>query len=522
MYKVLIVDDERMIRMGIKNGIDWESLGIEEVFTAASAMEALEIIEKEHPQIMLTDISMAEMSGLTLMEKVRDMYSVEEMRIVVLTGYDRFDYARQCLQMNIQNFLLKPVDEEELKSNIKEQIEVLEEIRIKREQDEAYLRTEGAKRQTAMENFMRKLVHQRLEDNEKDRYPGELNDDRRRSARIAILISGIYMNNVKENEGDFRQMTIKNLCMDLIDARRIGVTFSDDDGRLVIAFYTDNAEKNVTECVEELREILENECDIRPRIVLGSEVESLDALYISYNDAVYLLEKEAKGFREIVRQSNEQNREQLIQDIYREFRQTMVASIADGNRVMHVYEKFRQATKAYNLSKGQVQKWCFDIASGIYFACITETGDDVDDRMEALMKALVGTRQEEALEVTEMFIRKLVFKEENVQHEIIAGAKRYIDEHLESELSVVKLAEKYYVSPNYFSRLFKRVTNEGCNEYIVRKRIEKSKLLLEMTSIKAGEIAMMVGYNNTNYFSLAFKKHTGMSPSKYREKLQKK
>ena len=111
MYKLLVVDDEKMIRLGIKNGIDWNTLGIEAVYTAASAAEALALIEKEHPQIMLTDISMAEMSGLALMEKVRSIYSEEEMRILVLTGYDKFEYARQCLQMRIQDFLLKPVDE---------------------------------------------------------------------------------------------------------------------------------------------------------------------------------------------------------------------------------------------------------------------------------------------------------------------------------------------------------------------------------------------------------------------------
>ena len=78
-----------------------------------------------------------------------------------------------------------------------------------------------------------------------------------------------------------------------------------------------------------------------------------------------------------------------------------------------------------------------------------------------------------------------------------------------------------HISPNYFSRLFKRVTKEGCNEYIVRKRIEKAKSLLETTSLKTGKIAMMVGYRDTNYFSLAFKKHTGKSPTKYREEIQK-
>ena len=142
--------------------------------------------------------------------------------------------------------------------------------------------------------------------------------------------------------------------------------------------------------------------------------------------------------------------------------------------------------------------------------------------MESLMKALVGADKEETLEMTAMFIRKLVLREEEQQHEFITSAKRYIDENLESELSVAKLAEQFYVSPNYFSRLFKKVMNEGCNEYIVKKRIEKSKILLETTTIKAGKIAMMVGYNDTNYFSLAFKKHTGMSPTKYREMLQKK
>ncbi len=522
MYKLLVVDDEKMIRMGIKNGIEWETIGVSEVFTAASALEALEIIEKEHPQIMLTDISMTEMSGLALMERVRELYDEEEMRILVLTGYDRFDYARQCLQMRVQDFLLKPVDEDELKGNIRKQIDALEAERAKKEREQANLRTEGAKRQTMMECYMRDLVHQRLEKKEDGIYPEELAAMRERPMEIAILIPEVYMNHGKQSEEDFQKLTIKNLCMDLIDARHAGITFSDDDGKIVTAIYTSYMERSVTERVEELGEILENECDIKPRVVLGSEVNGLDALFVSYNDALYLLEQERKGFREIVRRGNEQNKERLVQDIYREFKQTMIQNMANGNRVMYVYEKFVQATKSYNLSKAQVQKWCFDIASGLYFAYVTETGDAVDGRVEALMKALAGAGKEESLEMTEMFIRKLVFQEEGEQNKIIADAKRHIKEHLESELSVTRLAEMFYVSPNYFSRLFKRVTGEGCNEYIVRKRIEKSKVLLETTTIKAGRIAAMVGYNDTNYFSLAFKKHTGMSPTKYRETLQKK
>ena len=83
MYKLLIVDDEKMIRLGIKKGIDWKSLDVGEVFVAASGLEALEVLEKEQPQIMLTDICMPDMSGLLLIEKAREMYPVEEMRIKI-------------------------------------------------------------------------------------------------------------------------------------------------------------------------------------------------------------------------------------------------------------------------------------------------------------------------------------------------------------------------------------------------------------------------------------------------------
>ena len=89
--------------------------------------------------------------------------------------------------------------------------------------------------------------------------------------------------------------------------------------------------------------------------------------------------------------------------------------------------------------------------------------------------------------------------------------------HLDEDLSIVGLSEMVYVSPSYFSRLFKKVLGEGCNEYIVRQRIEKSKYFLETTEMQIGEIAKMVGYKNVNYFSLAFKKYNGMSPAKYRE-----
>ena len=93
MYKALIVDDEKMIRMGMKKVIPWEQLGIGEVYTAASATEALDVLENYKPQIMITDIQMNGMTGLELIEKAKNI--IPELRVIVLTGYDNFEYARQ-------------------------------------------------------------------------------------------------------------------------------------------------------------------------------------------------------------------------------------------------------------------------------------------------------------------------------------------------------------------------------------------------------------------------------------------
>ena len=133
----------------------------------------------------------------------------------------------------------------------------------------------------------------------------------------------------------------------------------------------------------------------------------------------------------------------------------------------------------------------------------------------------MGTDKEKAEEVAEMFLQKILAKEEGDEHEIIRKVKNMIHEDLSQDLTVANLAAQLYVSPNYLSRLFKQITGEGCNEYIVRKRIEKAKSLLETTSLKTGEIAMMVGYHDMNYFSLAFKKHIGKAPTKYRNIVQK-
>ena len=145
MYKILIVDDEKMIREGIRAVIQWEKLEIGTVLLASSGREALEIIKREKPDILLTDICMAEITGLEMIEQAMAYHS--SMRMLVLTGYDSFEYARKALQLKVQDFLLKPIDEEVLEDSIRKQVEYLKEKEKERQEERKTRRAIGVREQ---------------------------------------------------------------------------------------------------------------------------------------------------------------------------------------------------------------------------------------------------------------------------------------------------------------------------------------------------------------------------------------
>lgn len=518
MYKVLVVDDERMIRMGIKKVIPWEALEVGEVYTAASGMEALEILRDKKPEIMLTDIQMTEMTGLELIEEARKI--VTDLRIIVLTGYDNFEYARQSLRLKVQDFFLKPIDEEDLTEAVAKQVEELDSLMDEEKNKKSLWRIQGTVQQTRLEKCIRDMIHNRedkaylLEILQK-----EFMFEENQKMQVALIAPQLYGSKWGAEE-QFRTLSVKNICMSMVDARGMGITFLDDDGTIYIVFFEKEGGEDVLEELGDLSDILADEFDSKPKMVVGSSVHGFENLHISYNDANYLMENEKENIRDIVQTLGAQNKVKLFKDVYAELKNVMCTNVGNTAYVLKAFDTFAKAVKSYNVSSAAVRGNCFEMGSALYFVYKEEGGEADSGKLDALSQSLLSADRDEACEVTRMFIMQLLEKDEENVHYIVSTAKRYIDDHISEELSVSSIAMSLYVTPNYFSRLFKRITKEGCNEYIVRKRIEKAKSLLETTSLKTGKIALMVGYRDTNYFSLAFKKHTGKSPTKYREELQ--
>jgi two-component system response regulator YesN len=175
--------------------------------------------------------------------------------------------------------------------------------------------------------------------------------------------------------------------------------------------------------------------------------------------------------------------------------------------------------KNSGMKKTSAEQKFYDLASAFYWEYLKATGYTTDGRLETFITTLQSNDLENCCVFTEMFIAKLMYSNKKQMHEIVEAAAKFINERFTEDLTVFTLAEQFHVARNYFSRLFKKEMGEGCNEYITRLRIEKAKQFLGASRLKTYEIAEKVGYHDTNYFSLAFKKNTGLSPKEFREKL---
>lgn len=517
MYNALIVDDEKMIRLGMRRAIPWNSIGIGEVNVARSGREALDVIREKKPEILITDIRMDDMTGLDLIDQAK--HFVPEIKVIVLTGYDEFEYARQCIKLNVHDFFLKPIDEKALMESVKRQITALKTEKIGKLADINEDRARAVTEQMRIENFLRNLAYNRTnqQDIEIQKFCRQYNYDPGQYVQAAIIVPALYADRDNEIE-NFTALTIKNICIGMVDAQNRGLTFMDDCGRIVIAFFHNKRKGGILDWLQELNGILRDECDKRPKMVVGNPVEGIKHLNISYNDAVNLLKYEEEGNDGIIQTIGAQKKANLFREVFTEIKNAMCENIAEPDRVLSIFERFYQATDSYNVSDSYTRRCCFELASSVYYSFICHSGAEADASLNVLAGSLVNVNREELFQLTRNFLAKLLgSREEQCFHEIIKKAKRYVAEHLSDNLSVSDIASSLYITPNYLSRLFKKATGEGCNEYIVRKRIEKAKLLLETTDFKTSRIAMMVGYRDTNYFSLAVKKNTGMSPKKYRE-----
>ncbi|MFU2018356.1 response regulator transcription factor [Peribacillus butanolivorans] len=495
MYNVFLVDDEPFIIEGMRALVPWEDYGLKVVGEASNGSEAIKKLETCHVDILLTDIMMPIMDGLELISTLKERHP--NTKYIVLSGYEEFEYVKKGMKLGIENYLLKPVNEQELISTLENSIEKLEKST---NNEEAYT--------ILRDNTIWRCLNQDI-DAKEWRERVELYSLEFDGQNLAVVLMQIS-DGEHENSSFFR-----NRVEELFQS----VCIINPDGELIL-LVSFNCEDGLKKKLDELNMLFAGYVSGKYHINVGSFVCSTSELYKSYQRA-----KELSSYRLVLKESG------LITDeLTKQYTQ---ASLSTSNELddLKRYIVGSEQEKAFLWIKGafdeinkSTKKVAPTIIRGFAIEIVTSIQKDVsshaNDQTVGIVKRIleaysIGILVDILIDFIEGIFRTLEQKPEH-RSPIIQSVVQYIQEHFYEELSLKTLSYKFHINSIYLGQLFQKETGLVFSEYINHLRLEKAKQLLRGTHLKAGIIGKQVGYSDSAYFYKQFKKAVGITPSAWR------
>lgn len=543
MVKVYLVEDEIIIRQSIKNSIDWEKEGYEFVGDASDGELALPVILKEKPDILITDIRMPFMDGLELSRMVKA--ELPDIKIVILSGYDDFEYAKQAIKIGVAEYLLKPVSSAVLLEHLSE---IAEKVRDERE-----------------DLALKKVYYQEMQENEefiKMKFLGELisgkmslADAMEKGKRFHMNLSGpfyriilfkfIQEDRVKAGQSEDlarAYAAVGNYVDGLKDAFRFqrGV----EGWAFLLTSVEEDMEAQTERFIEGLKEVIAPFEALTWFGGIGSEAARLRELRYSFREADKAFAgrfvQEPNQIISVEQLNYEQLDNEFDANIFGEinqFDQIITRFLSSGSReevesfvgalfteisedhfrslmirqyiIMDIYatvlafcKKLRKDTGADGEAAGQMESLR---ENEEILKRAVSTAESVDD-----IKAYIGTLLDHAIELRNTVSGRRY-------SDIIQTAKKRIEQdYMSEDISLNSVAAEVCMSPSYFSSVFSKEMGKTFIEYLTEVRMEKAKQYLACSSMKTSEISYEVGYKDPHYFSYIFKKTQGCTPKEYR------
>jgi two-component system response regulator YesN len=524
LYKVMLVDDEEAVRQTIEKKLQWEEIGFQVIATAENGEEALELAEKLRPDVVMTDIKMPFMDGLSLCRKLKE--NQRDTRIVIFSGFDEFEYAREAIKLDVAEYILKPIDSEELKDvflRIKKNLDA--EIDKKRNHEKLYEYYQKSL-PVMKEQFMASLIEGRISD--------ELIEEMNRSYEVnldaAYYAVAVFRADMGEQamERSLLNLSLKQMIDENAGRKAEIRSFLYLDMVAVIILLKGTAELN-----EEILE-MDQICKTASRLLevnvtagIGQAVSELGNLAHSYKGAVdavdyrVLLEpNQAIYIRDIqpVVNSDFVLDDQDIQKVTRAVKFGKKQEVKDAvDELMDKFKNSNISLHRYQVAMMELLAELLKLGRSYHLNLEEIFGGNMDfyremakfDSLDSLGEWLHGIC---------MKFRSLIHQEQSDSTKLLTEkAKQFIQEHYaDSKLSVEMLCRYLNVSAAYFSTIFKRETGQSFVMYLTNVRMEEALELLNNTKDKTYVIADKVGYTEPNYFSYVFRKKYGMSPTKYR------
>ncbi|WP_256756640.1 response regulator [Cohnella sp. WQ 127256] len=533
MYKVIIVDDEAVVRVGLKNTINWNEHGFDLIGDYANGREAWEAVELHRPELVISDISMPFMDGLELAGLISAQYPY--IKMIILTGFDEFEYAQQAIRLKVSDFILKPITAKEIRTLLD---------RVKTEMDEETKRREDLGRLNNQlsqslpllkERFLERLVAVGLgkaEIAERFAYFGL------KLAAPLYLVMVVDVDDFGdrelhsyEHDVEFLLFAAFDIFKETLDRENV-LLFRTREERMVAIISGQENESLLYEQVfslaEQVRYHIEKYLKFTVTIGIGRSSVSIEQLPLSYKSALSVLDyRFLLGKNRVLSILDMEGKPTISLPPNLDWDRKLVSAVKTGS-LQDAFDLIENGVVELKSSLAPIEG-CFLQMQKVVLSLmnpIQELVHDLEVSLDWQMR-LLDVYKFKTLDEIQIWLKDLVRSvisaiADNRSHLTnmqIHRAVEYIDTHYANEkMSLQDLCRHVLMSSSYFSLVFKQHTGETFIEYLTGVRITKAKELLHNTTLKFYEIAEQVGYKDPNYFSILFKKQTGTTPKDYREK----
>ncbi len=532
MPGVIIIDDEVLVRVGIKSLIDWESEGYQILGEAGNGADGLDLITDKKPDIVITDIKMPVMGGLEMMKRVQAENL--DTKFIILSSFDEFHLVKKAMKLGAVDYLLKlELDEKvllETLNPIKEEI-----MRDKNQKIIKYnIQTENNMRQ----EFFKKLIGGRISDQKVvDCIIKEL-DIKLNLKRVVCLVAKI--NNLdspgKLGRKDMQlfESSVINIVEEIINDFFTGYVFANYRGEVVVihSIPRDMKEreyqKRAGEMVSTLVTMLKQYFDISVSVAVSNSHSGLlkiSKAYFECNKVMEYIFYSQSGkplfYKDIKNIKIDKSKDYDLLNSYHELE--VYLETLDREGIEKYFKGIIKNIDKRNISRRQAYDLCFQLIYIIKNKFKKDKRKGLFDSKDILYNSINNLNNindiKGWLERLKQDLISAVSKySQNENKYLIAQARKHLQKHFREEVSLKELADKLNISTGYLSTLFKEEVGIGFSEYITRLKIAEAKDLLVNSNKQIQEISDITGYNNPYYFSRVFKKVTGQTPTEYREK----
>ncbi|WP_041703747.1 response regulator transcription factor [Lachnoclostridium phytofermentans] len=522
MLRVLVVDDEPYIKQGLAMLINWMAEGFTIIGEAANGKEAIRFLQKTKVDLIIADIKMPEMNGIELLEYIKKE-KLSDASYIILSGYYDFQYARSAIQHNCCDYLLKPVQKDEL-------LEVLRRVSQKSKELNNRQIENREKERALFDRNLLALIWGKF-DNYNIEYVTKHLMLSKEIKYITINLDFTNQENLTESDKRNIQKNLYMQARELLKVDEYHVIFdvgkqdsSYDIGFIYCDYLANEAGVTEGEYLKQFSQLLSEGINCKIMLFVGNKVDSIARLSESYQTA--MIAKTLQMFRNdkditFYEENMNLNGASLLE---RRKLDILIQAVEENNKeeissmVDSIYDDINQSNMDYNLINLNISYILYQL---IYLATKQDDNINQEEILQYISKnafhrdAMRGSRKHFKLFAYD-FSDYLQQLRKNVSKGILASIEREIEENYAENISLKSLSEKYFINSAYLGQVFKKQFGLPFKDYLNNHRIDRAAELLLRTDEKVYIVAELVGYHNLDYFINRFVSVKGCTPTRYR------